>query len=280
MNNIVAGIVLYNPDIARLKENVNAILPQVDFIILIDNSSDNIDEIESEYCKINNIYLKKNEKNIGIAKALNQIVHFCEQKNCEWVLILDQDSIPPNNLIENYEKYIFFEKVGIITIKIIDRNYLEENSSISKELEPKYEYIEKCITSASFINIQLCKKIGYFDEKMFIDLVDFEYCIRLRKAGYKILRLNYITLLHQLGNLKVYSIFGKKIRITNHSKIRDYYYARNSLYYLKKHRDYLDKKEIYSKLLIKMLKVLFFERSKKAKFKAMLLGIKDGIKMN
>jgi len=279
MNNIAAGIVLYNPDIIRLKENINAVLPQVDFVILVDNSSANIEKVESEYCKLNNIFLIKNEKNMGIARALNKIVHFCEQKNCEWVLTLDQDSVIPNNAIENYVKYIHIEKVGIITLKIIDRNYLEENSSISKKSEPKYEYVEKCITSASFINIQLCKKIGYFDEKMFIDLVDFEYCIRLRKAGYKILRLNYITLLHQLGNLQVYSIFGKKIRITNHSEIRDYYYARNSLYYLKKHKDYLIKKDIYSKLLIKTIKILLFERSKKAKLKAIFLGIKEGIKM-
>lgn len=164
MNNIAAGIVLYNPDLSRLKENINAILPQVDFIILIDNDSTNIGKVEAEYRKLNNIYLIKNEKNMGIAKALNKIVRFCEHKNCEWVLTLDQDSVSPDNLIENYEKYIFFEKVGIITLKIIDRNYLEENSSINKKSEPKYEYVKKCITSASFINIQLCKKIGYFDE--------------------------------------------------------------------------------------------------------------------
>lgn len=278
MNRIAAGIVLYNPDIIRLKENINAIISQVEFIVLVDNDSANIEEVESEF-SYSNIFFKKNKKNMGIATALNQIVHFCELKKCEWVLTLDQDSVVPDNLIENYERYSHLDKIGIMTPKIIDRNYLEKFGTIINNSEPEYEYVEKCITSASFINIPICKEIGYFDEKMFIDLVDFEYCIRLQKANYKILRLNHIALIHQLGDLKIYSAFGKKIFVTNHSEIRNYYYARNSLYYLKKHKEYLSKKNIYLKLLTKMIKVSIFERKKISKLRAIFLGIKDGRKM-
>ena len=38
----IAGIVLYNPDLGRLKENIESICKQVDKVILIDNGSDNI----------------------------------------------------------------------------------------------------------------------------------------------------------------------------------------------------------------------------------------------
>ena len=44
-----AGIVLYNPDVERLHENINGIINQVDALILIDNGSDNIKEIENKY---------------------------------------------------------------------------------------------------------------------------------------------------------------------------------------------------------------------------------------
>ena len=43
----IAGIVLYNPDLGRLKENIESICKQVDKVILIDNGSDNRREIES-----------------------------------------------------------------------------------------------------------------------------------------------------------------------------------------------------------------------------------------
>ena len=50
-----AGIVLYNPDIKRLEENISAIAPQVNELILIDNSSKNIDEIAELTAKYENI---------------------------------------------------------------------------------------------------------------------------------------------------------------------------------------------------------------------------------
>ena len=37
-----AGIVLFNPSIQRLKENLDAITVQVDFTVLIDNGSNNL----------------------------------------------------------------------------------------------------------------------------------------------------------------------------------------------------------------------------------------------
>jgi rhamnosyltransferase len=88
MTNVSAGIVLYNPDISRLRENINAILPQVDFIVLVDNASQNIKKVESMYCNFDNIFFIKNKKNLGVATALNQIVKFCETKNVKWVLTL------------------------------------------------------------------------------------------------------------------------------------------------------------------------------------------------
>jgi rhamnosyltransferase len=279
MENIAAGIILYNPNLIRLKENIAAIRSQVDFIVLVDNSSDNIEEIEFEYNNSNDIFFIKNNKNIGIATALNQIVHYCEQKKCLWVLTLDQDSVVPVNLIRNYERYIHLEKIGVMTPKIVDRNYFEEETYFNNNLKLEYEYVKTCITSASFINIPICKEIGYFDDKMFIDLVDFEYCIRINKADYKILKLNNISLIHQLGNLNVINFLGKKIFVTNHSATRVYYYARNSIYYLNKHRDYLSGKMVYFNLLKKAFKIILFESKKINKIKSIFLGIRDGTKM-
>ena len=44
MSECAAGIVTYNPNMKRLIENVNAILPQVEQVILVDNGSANINE--------------------------------------------------------------------------------------------------------------------------------------------------------------------------------------------------------------------------------------------
>ena len=44
---IIAGIVLYNPDISRLKENISAIRPQVDKVVLIENGSSDLTYLDS-----------------------------------------------------------------------------------------------------------------------------------------------------------------------------------------------------------------------------------------
>ena len=72
----IAGIVLYNPDLGRLKENIESICKQVDKVILIDNGSDNIREIEDLIKKYLNCILLKNGENMGIAYALNQILKY------------------------------------------------------------------------------------------------------------------------------------------------------------------------------------------------------------
>ena len=74
---ILAGITLFNPDVARLEENISSIYGQVDRVICVDNGSDNIKNIED--CVLNNwknITIIKNGKNEGIAKALNQMFDF------------------------------------------------------------------------------------------------------------------------------------------------------------------------------------------------------------
>ena len=45
---VIAGIVLYNPELQRLEENICALLKQVDEIVLMDNHSVNEDEIRLE----------------------------------------------------------------------------------------------------------------------------------------------------------------------------------------------------------------------------------------
>lgn len=89
----IAGIVLYNPDLGRLKENIESICKQVDKVILIDNGSDNIREIEDLIKEYLNCILLKNGENMGIAYALNQILKYAYENDVKWFLTLDQDSV-------------------------------------------------------------------------------------------------------------------------------------------------------------------------------------------
>jgi rhamnosyltransferase len=96
---------------------------------------------------------------------------------------------------------------------------------------PETEEVFTAITSGNIINLAVWKKIGYFNEKLFIDGVDWDYCIRLQQEGYKIVRFNNIMLEHHLGSTVQHkNIFKKDITIHQHNGLRRYYMTRNWLY--------------------------------------------------
>lgn len=116
----------------------------------------------------------------------------------EWVLTMDQDSILPDGMVADFSKYLDEPEIGIVCPKVVDkrRAYMEV------QLDDSIEYIDMCITSASCTSIKAWEQIGKFDEWLFIDLVDNEFCKRLVESGYKILRLNKWVLDQEFGKIE------------------------------------------------------------------------------
>lgn len=274
--NLVAGIVLYNPDIRILKKSIRNIEKKVSKIYLIDNSSNNIEEIRK--IKEKNIVLIENKENLGIAKALNQIIKNCENDS-KWVLTLDQDSIPTEKMINEMLKYISKENVSMICPTIIDRN----KNDITIKQTKEYEEIKRCITSGTIMNVNDCKNFGYFDETMFIDYVDFDYCKRVSLNDKKIIKINNAYLEHEIGKREKRKFLFLTVYPTNHNEKRIYYYVRNIYYYLSKYKKDLTIKEKiieYKFLLWKYISIILYEKNKKNKLKMYFKGKKDSKKMN
>ncbi|MEJ0107143.1 MAG: hypothetical protein WDO19_33470 [Bacteroidota bacterium] len=55
------------------------------------------------------------------------------------------------------------------------------------------------ITSGSLIQLDAWKETGGYNETLFIDEVDHEYCYRVKEKGYKVIQVNHVILNHQLG---------------------------------------------------------------------------------
>lgn len=277
---VYAGIITYNPDISRLTLNLDAILPQVDRVVIVDNHSGNIGEIALITGADNRITLLRNRKNHGVAKALNQIMEFADQNHAEWVLTLDQDSVVAGGLVEQYLQYTCFSKIGMMSCLVRDRNAegLVDGSEKAAG-RSRYMVVKQCITSGCFTRVEAWKEAGGYDEKMFIDYVDFDLCTTLRERGYVIIRLNYEGLLHELGNRKVVKVFGVKHIAMNHSPMRKYYIVRNVIYYGKKHRKSVSRLHEARVVLGFIALTLLAEPNKIKNAKAMLRGIYDAGKM-
>jgi len=270
-----AVIVLYNPSINEIIQNLSLIIDQVDKIYLVDNSDISINEsIFNHYKSV--LYIS-NGGNKGIANALNVGADFAIKDKYKWLLMLDQDSKVPANMI--IEMLSFYEKHQSFNIGIIAPNVKLFNEHLPK-IKNNEEYIEvtTAITSGSLLNLEVYKKVGNFDENLFIDQVDHEYCLRLKLNNYKTIFLQNICIEHKLGDTFEVKLFGKHfVYVTNHNYMRRYYMTRNSLYIYSVYKHYFPKisKTIRNNIIKDFLKIIIFEKNKRKKIKSIYFGMKD-----
>lgn len=256
MSKICAGIVLYEPEIDLLKQNISTILPQVDDLFLFDNGSKNGEKINVEIMnEFPTVKYYKNKKNVGIAYGLNWLLEKAKENNYEWCLTLDQDSICSSNMIEEYKKYINLKNIAIISPYILNNSKISLEEYLHLNL-PKYEYIKDpmdCITSGSLTNVKIFEKLGGVTNELFIDYVDTELNCKILDAKYKILKANRAYLIQQMGKAHPVKIFQWLHKKTNKEIFRKlkvaavytdnrlYYSARNSRY-IRKHFKNIGKK--------------------------------------
>lgn len=271
--NTFAGIVLFNPELDKLDKNINSIINQVNELLLVDNGSENINVICNKYEHLSKVSIIKNDINLGIAAALNQIVIWGVNRGYLWGLTLDQDTICEDTIIKNYSKYIDNKKVAIISPKIYDLN-LKDTIKSDVNVEEIFDS-ENVITSGCLINLNICKQIGMFNERLFIDFVDTDFNQRVLEYGYRILRLNYIKINHEVGALKVYKLGKLKITCSNHSSFRRYYMVRNRLYFKKKYFGTKAFIKEYIRLVLGTIKISILEGDKISKIKASIKGFLD-----
>ena len=199
--------------IKRLKENIDAVIIQCTHLYLVDNGSGNVDEVKGLLNQYNQskISILWNRENQGIAKALNQLTSAAQKEGFDWILTLDQDSVVPSNIVGEFEKYINNSSVGILCPIICDRNK-DEEIKINEDCTE----IDECITSGSLLNIKAWSEIGGFDERMFIDGVDFDICYRLRPVSYThLIRVILFCQVHlnQMSLIKVFQISFQEMPI-------------------------------------------------------------------
>lgn len=274
MSGIYAGIVTYNPELERLKDNISAIQNQVSYVAIFDNGSNNIEDVKALASTFTNLEVLVSKENIGIAAALNRLMQWGNEKKYDWMLSLDQDSVCSKDFVFKMEQYLTVEQnLGVVAPVIVDRNI----GVVGHNPKTEYEHVNTCITSGAFSRISAWKKIGEYDESMFIDSVDFEYCYRMRKCGYGVIQVRNVHLLHEIGKSERKKVLFWTIDVKNHSAFRKYYMARNNVYYPLKHHLWLH----FIRGNLRNLKmgavVLLYESDKKKKLNSILSGWKAGL---
>lgn len=259
---ILGVIVTYNPNLKDLEKNIIAIKDQLNKLVVFDNNS--IDQnFLIDLCAKLGIEIIPNQDNIGLGAAYN-LVFKKYFSDFDYFITFDQDTFLEQDVISRLlPLFAVSEKTGIVGPSFTKPNFKTHND---------YSFVDSLIQSCSIFSKKVLETVGYFNEKLFIDSVDFEYCLRVQLEGNKIIRSNSVFIAHDLGVTK--RRYG--FLYIEHSALRNYYMARNHKYltikYLKKFPYFILKKNFF--FFLHFLKLIFLDQDFN-KLKSLSKGLKE-----
>jgi rhamnosyltransferase len=230
MKKIEGVVVWYNPDNSVI-QNLLSYAGMVEKLYIVDNSDVLNDAIIHHVARIDNCVYINNHGNKGIAHALNVGAKMAIESGADWLLTMDQDSkFEEDNLLRliQYAKDQNEREVGLVSPY--------HQTEVSKPPKKDIEELYIVMTSGNVLSLFAYQLIGGFNESFFIDVVDWEYCLRLNRKNFKVIRHNKIYLKHNLGNPTIITNKkGKKVIVLNYNRIRRYYITRNKLFVIFKY---------------------------------------------
>lgn len=168
----------------------------------------------------------KNKKNLGFAGGCNVGIKYALENNADSVLLLNQDTVIESDfllpLINNSAHLIapvikfkrgnnwIYDLGGIVNwwigrarhLEIVERPPLAEMQGVAL----KIDYISGCCI---LVKREVFEKIGLLDERFFLYFEDVDFCLRAKRAGFKIAVESKSIIIHELIEGKQKSIFHK-----------------------------------------------------------------------
>lgn len=232
---ITALVVTYNR-VEWLKRNIKALLNQSrlpDEILVVDNAStDSTREFLSTMEKEKRFFVKRLKENLGGSGGFSRGLKEAIERGAEWVWMMDDDALPYRNALEELEKHIKKfkkdENIGAFLSKLVKAPNATPKEKVS---------LSRVGTFVGFtVSSKTVQKVGLPDEGFFIYADDYEYSMRIRHNGLKLLRVHSSLIEHKdwirqkrifrfpfskpaIPPWKVYYIFRNALNATKDSKL-------------------------------------------------------------
>lgn len=297
---ITSITVAFNSDPIRLARQLVALCDQVDKIIIVDNGSVpsvksglNQPEIAAMLANVPHIDFIALSENGGIASGFNVGVEAARKQGAEFVLLLDHDSVPAadmvSKLVAGYQQAAAESELPVAAVgpRIVDSRDAHEYPfirlgwfrNLHMRCAVSLEKLIACdflISSGSLIAISAFDKIGGFDEALFIDSVDLEWCFRARNVEFLLFGVCEAKLDHRLGDHR--RVVLNKIFLVVHSPLRIYYITRNRiLLYWRRHVPLKWKLKDMLRMAAKFAAIMLFVAPRLEYLHMTLLAIRDGL---
>ncbi|WP_246109190.1 glycosyltransferase family 2 protein [Vulcaniibacterium gelatinicum] len=287
---VCAVVVTWHPDPTALRDLLQAVLPQVGHVLVVDNATPG-EALPLLTAALPGCTLLRNRENRGVAAAVNQGAVWARARGARFLLCLDQDSLPAADMVERllaaWQALSARHRVGAVGPQFLDLNndrpapFVRIGFPFNRKLPARDgQPVEAdfLITSGCLIPLEVLEATGPMDEALFIDNVDVEWSFRARRHGYRLYGVPTACMRHRIGDHARRLGWGLG-EVVVHSPSRLYYMMRNRLLlYRRRATPRVWILQDVPRLALKLLRLGLFVPPRLANSRAMLLGIVDGLR--
>lgn len=265
---VLAVVISYN-GLHKIRQTVDALRGQVGHVHIVDNGSlpESLAVLQSLE-REPGITVERLGDNRGVGHALNLGVQRARQMRCSWLLTMDQDSVVDGSMIQAYQSAIERDPGLVCLSPCVTKN--------GRKAPAANGVVGYAITSGNLVRVSLFDQVGLYDEGFFVDCIDFDFSLRLRRAGFTMHRVANAFMQHQLGEVREVPSFLNRY-YAEHSPVRRYYMSRNFMYmmerYLFRFPVFMLKLAVVHVILLVLIGV--YDRSPLRSYRAILKGIWD-----
>lgn len=276
---VLIVVVTYESDLHEMEENL-AECSAVARVVLCDNSiQPQTRAAVQSFAKSRGMHYLGMTGNRGIGYAQNRGIEFARQAAADFVLLMDDDSRMPaasmHRLLNCYfELTAGGRRVGAVSALAIDRDGAAKRPAAGRP-----ETVVECrdlMSSGSLIPVGVFATVGFMDEGLFIDFVDFDWGWRARAHGLGLYQAQDAVFAHALGEGFV-RVFGYPVKLK--SPIRHYYQTRNTFRMLRRpHTPAGWKAKQLVTILIKCVVFPLFVPPRRSRLACFFQGLADGMR--
>lgn len=269
---ILVAIILYKPDLLMVESLINVMKPYVQEFFLWDNTFGE--------CGLNSILgisihrNGKGKQNLGLSGAYNKAIEYANLKGYEYLLTMDQDSTWDG--FDNYIRQVKRYEINKPNRSIYFANLSEDNKN------SYYIMSMGGVNSGTIIPISFLNIIGGYNEDFFVDAIDDWLAIEAHRHGLECLLVGNCRIILKPGNRHFVKLLWKQCIAYDYPPYRLYGVFRNYMILWKYYPMSEECKRKVIDLFFKdwIKRIVFLEKNKYKKLKAIIYGIYDGLNRN
>lgn len=294
MSRLGAVVVSYHPDIEVLDQLLLSLLGQVELLILADNGGGQgfLSDFPEKKKSVHYIDMGGNR---GLGAALNMGFSIAAREGIDYLVTFDQDSFASGDLIAKLNQSMVAAQAKnshtvAVSPSFFDRRqdevvrfpfYKTERHKIvpvfeSSDVDGLVD-ADTLITSGMMVSVPAWLSGMKYNEGMFVDYTDTEWCFRAKSQGYSLYGSTRIEMGHALSDAPPIKFFG--LSFFRYSPIRRYFYFRNTVaVVMMPHTSVAWKKRLLMGLVLRFFVNLTIDKQRKKSFTMMVRGVLHALK--